>query len=299
MNESREPQDTPPTFPGPTRPPAAATPPGGGPPATPPGTTPPGTTPPGAGLPGTTPPGTGLPVRPAAAPRPGGRGLAVLALGIAGLALLLALGSTIFAWRAVDQAHDAKDIALRPAAGASAASAPASDAPSPAAPTASGDTPPDDVPRSPGEAPPLDERTVYRSRYDKQPLTFKVPCGNRMYADLDEPRVMNESTGAEIKFIMGCGNDPSAFTLQDGVDGSEDASAGMTPPACGDKIRTAPIATGAGIPVRKGTAICVTTDYGNARAHGDPWRMILLEVMGVANDGAATVRVTAWDIPDE
>ncbi|MEV0429280.1 hypothetical protein [Micromonospora sp. NPDC050495] len=290
MSDSREPQDTPPTLPGASRPPAAgATPPGAGPPAAPLGPPPPGTTPPGTGLPG----------RPAAAPRPGGRGLAVLALGVAGLALLLALGSTIFAWRAIDQAHDAKDIALRPAPGTSAASAPASDAPTAAAPTATGETPTEDVPRSPGEAPPLDERTVYRPRYDKQPLTFKVPCSNRMYADLDEPRVMNESTGAEIKFTMGCGNTPSYFTLQDGVDGSEDASAGMLPPACGDKIRTAPIATGAAIPVRKGTAICVTTDYGNARAHGEPWRMILLEVMGVANDGAATVRVTAWDIPDE
>lgn len=285
MSESREPQETQPTFPGPTRPPAAATPLG----ATPPGATPPGTTPPGAGLPG----------RPAAAPRPAGRGLAVLALGVAGLALLLALGSTIFAWRAVDQAHDAKDIALRPAGGTPAASAPASDAPSPAAPTAPGETPAEDVPRSPGEAPPLDERTIYRPRYDKQPLTFTVGCGNRMYADLDEPRVMNESTGAEIKFNMNCGNNPSYFTLEGGADGSEATGSGMTPQACAERIRTALIAAGAGIPVRKGAAICVTTDYGNARAHREPWRMIFLEVMGVANDGTTTVRVTAWDIPDE
>jgi hypothetical protein len=50
-------------------------------------------------------------------------------------------------------------------------------------------------------------------------------------------------------------------------------------------------------PVHKGIAICLTTDYAAAKARGDRWRMVLVEVVGIDNDGAVTVQLTAWDIP--
>ncbi|WFE39659.1 hypothetical protein [Micromonospora sp. WMMD998] len=239
---------------------------------------------------------------PASAPRSGGRGLVVLALGVAGLALLLALGSAIFAWRAIDQAQDAKDIALRPgtAASPSANGEPGGSAPPPtsSAPTETEGTTPDDTPRSPGEAPALDERTVYRPSYQKEPLVLQAACSYSMYVDLDEPRTRNDSTGADIRFTRGCGNEPSTLRLENGVDGTDAASAGTTPQECAKKIRTALIGEAQRIPVRKGTAICITTDYAYARAHGDPWRMALIEVVGVSNDGSTTLQVTGWEIPD-
>jgi hypothetical protein len=227
-----------------------------------------------------------------------GARFALVALAVAALALLLAFGSALFAWRAVDQAKDAKSIAL---------SRPAPDAPSPVAATTApepgqlpSDLPsvPEDVPRSPGSAPELTEQTVYEPKYEKQPLVLKSSCSYSMYADLDEPRAKNDAADGDVKFTTGCGNDPSAFRLLDGVLGSEAARPGMTPKECAERIRTAPVGQNAPIPVRKGTAVCVTTNYGEARAHGDKWRMILMYVVGVANDGAATVEVTAWNIPD-
>ncbi|MFR9776245.1 hypothetical protein ACL02O_09290 [Micromonospora sp. MS34] len=269
MSESRGPNDAQPTFPG-------ANPPAGG-----------GATPPGG------------PGRPAAA-RPGGQGLTLLALGVAGLALLLAFGSAVFAWRAIDQAEDAKAIALKPATVGDRAPAtgPAGGQPTESAPAGADSATPDDTPRSPGEAPPLDAQTVYRPRYEKQMLVLKASCSYSMYADLDEPRTQNDENGADIRFTRGCGNDPSTLRLEEGVEGTDAAGPGMTPQECADKIRTVLIGENQRVPVRKGTAICITTDYSDAKAHGRPWRMALVEVVAVANDGAATLQVTGWDIPD-
>ncbi|MCW3845146.1 hypothetical protein ONA70_34270 [Micromonospora yasonensis] len=281
MSESRGPNDAQPTFPGASPPPAGAA------------------APPGPGVPGrpaASPPAGGVSGRPAAAPRPAGQGLTLLALGVAGLALLLAFGSAVFAWRAIDQAEDAKAIALQP--GAAAGPSATGGQPATSAPTSADSATPEDTPRSPGEAPALDARTNYRPRYEKESLVLKANCADSMYADVDEARAQNDSNGADIRFTRGCGNEPSTLRLEDGVEGTDVATSGMRPQECADKIRTALIAENQAVPVRKGTAICITTDYGDAKAHGRPWRMALIEVVGVANDGAATLQVTGWDIPD-
>ncbi|RKN13793.1 hypothetical protein D7147_30620 [Micromonospora musae] len=230
--------------------------------------------------------------------RPAGHRIALLAVGVATLALLVAFGAFGFAWRAVDRAEDAKTTALgQPAQDPTPSSASGGETATPEE-SATVDAPTPANPRSPGEAPLLNERTVYRPKYDKQTLILKTRCGYSMYADLDEPRAQNEDTGADLRLVMGCGGDPTVFRLGDGVEGSDAAESGMGPQDCADKIRIAPVGEGAPVPVRKGAALCITTDYGRARASGDEWRMVLIEVMGVANDGATTVQVTAWDIPD-
>ncbi|MFI7577085.1 hypothetical protein [Micromonospora sp. NPDC049497] len=239
--------------------------------------------------------------RPALAGRASSTGtrFALVALVAAVLALLLASGSALFAWRAVDQAKDAKSIALSGRPAGTPSQAPPSAATSAAeSPVDSSPSSVQDVPRSPGEEPELTEQTVYEPKYDKQTLILKARCGYSMYADLDEPRAKNEQDDADLRFIAGCGNQPTNFRLLDGVQGSEAARPGMTPKDCAEKIRSAPVGKDAAIPVRKDAAICVTTNYQEARARGDEWRMILLYVVGVANDGATTVEVYAWDIPD-
>ncbi|MFJ6198150.1 hypothetical protein [Micromonospora sp. NPDC092111] len=221
-----------------------------------------------------------------------------MALAVAVLALLLAFGSTLFAWRAVDQAKDAKSIALRDRTPDAAPTAPVTTVPGAAESPSDPPSAPGDVSRSPGDAPLLTEQTVYEPKYEKQPLVLKSTCSYPMYADLDEPRAKTENADTEIRFNAGCGNEPASFRLLDGVEGSEAARPGMTPKECAEKIRSAPVGLNAPIPVRKGTAACVTTDYSAARARGEQWRMILVYVVGVANDGAATVEVSAWNIPD-
>ncbi|MFI0795305.1 hypothetical protein ACH4OY_21895 [Micromonospora rubida] len=203
----------------------------------------------------------------------------------------------LFAWRAIDQAKDAKSTAL--------GRQPTSDL-SPATPGAGANTliPSElpsgagDVSRSPGEVPVLTEQTVYEPKYEKQPLVLKAACERPMYADLDEPRVKNDKAQADIELIVNCDTDLLNFGLMEKVEGSEEARPNMTPKECADKIRSALVGREAPIPVRKGSALCITTNYDAARASGDQWRMILMHVVGVANDGATTVEVSAWNIPD-
>jgi hypothetical protein len=249
--------------------------------------------------------GTGVPsgTRPSGGGASRGRGVALTALGVSALALLLAFGSVLFAWRAIDQAKDAKSYALagRPAgdgstptpAGTETSSSLPSDPPS--------DPPsesPSDLPRSPGERPVLTEQTVYETKYEKQPLVLQATCGRTMYADLDEPRAQNDDDQADIRMAIDCTAKVPTFRLMDDVQGSEKAQSGMTPKECADKIRIAPIGRDASVPVRKGTALCITTSYQAAHDRREPWRMILINVVGVSNDGTTTVEVSAWNIPD-
>ncbi|PMR61348.1 hypothetical protein C1A38_09435 [Verrucosispora sp. ts21] len=225
----------------------------------------------------------------------------MVALVVAVLALVLAGGSALFAWRAIDQAKDAKAIALAGPGRVSSASPPTDPGAPPVAtdaPATSGVPAGDPPPRSPDEVPELTEQTLYQPKYQKQSLVLKATCSSSMYADLDEPRARNESAGTELRFIAGCGNEPTAFRLMDGVEGSEAGRPGMTPQECATQIRLALIAQNARIPARKGSVLCVTTNYRAAKAAGDDWRMVLVEVVGVANDGATTIEVSAWNIPD-
>ncbi|TDB71216.1 hypothetical protein [Micromonospora sp. KC721] len=250
--------------------------------------------PPAAGGPGAPPP---RPPDPPARPPASGRPVALLALGVAALALLVAFGAALFAWRAVDQAKDAKSIALaRGPADVPSPSPPGNasgpaDAPTEALPTT------DPPPRSQDEKPELNEQTVYEPKYERQVLLLTPTCSYPQYADLDEPKTSNEVAGAEIRVSGGCNNEPTVFRLLDGVDGSREGRPGMKPQDCGAKIDAALVARNAAIPARKGTALCLTTNAVEARARGDVWRLVLVHVVGVADDGATTIEVTAWDIP--
>lgn len=216
----------------------------------------------------------------------------MVALGAALLALLVSCASALFSWRAADQAAEAKDAALggrsqqgaTPQAGVPNPTAAPAEKPPPADPNAT-------VP------PTLGEDTVYSVHYTKQTLTLTAKCNDSMYADLDEPRGNVASNGADIEFIAGCSaTNPSGLSLGSGVDASSAGAPNMDPRECADRIRTSPVGD-APIPVRKGVAICMTTSYAAARARGDRWRLVLLVVTGVAEDGAVTVEANAWDAP--
>jgi hypothetical protein len=116
-----------------------------------------------------------------------------------------------------------------------------------------------------------------------------------MFADLDEPRGDAERTLADLSYTRNCYG-PSEFSLTDDVDGTAAAAPGMTPADCADKIRTAPVGS-ASLPVRKGIAFCLTTSYAAAVARGDRWRIVLVVVTGVADDGAVSIEASAWNAP--
>jgi hypothetical protein len=211
-------------------------------------------------------------------------------------ALLVALAAFGVAWRALDQAHDARDIAL---AGRGQAVPGNQQATGPAAASGgSGATAaPPANPNASGEPPPLDQRTVYKVKYDKQTLILKTQSSYSMYVDLDEPRANVAEEGHDLALVSSYNGGVPHFTLGEGVEGSEQGAPGMTPQDCAEKIRIAPINSKAQIPARQGSVLCLTTSFAAAQARGDVRHMVLMEITAVAADAAVTVQLTGWNIP--
>ncbi|MEU4402330.1 hypothetical protein [Micromonospora orduensis] len=289
---------TPKSFPGggtPPPPDRGAPPPGGGAPQSFPGGTAP---PPGGGVPQSFPGGAGPAEPPAAGARRGRLGLVVVA--VAALALLVSLGSAVVSWRALDQAQTARDIASARGPVGSTDTAPAPSDP-PAAPTDAAPTPtvPEDSPRPPGTPPDVRPEAVYEVEYESQTLTLKpADCFTRMSVDLDEPRANVAVNGSEFFLDPNCQGGAPVIKLRDGAQGSETTTA-MKPGECFNAIRSAPIAENADVPLRKGSWLCLSTNYAAAQERRDRWRMVLMEVISINNDRTVVIRATAWNIPED
>lgn len=241
----------------------------------------------------------------------GGRGLAargglLLALTVSVLALLLSGGSTLLAWRALDQARDAKDIALGPdrsavspipaTGGDGSTATPGTAGPGqtdPPAPELT-DSVLDDNLTGP---PPLDEQTVYTELYVRRELTLRAYDGNSMNVDLDEPRANVASIGSDLSLRSSYENEPDYLALGDGVEGSESEQPDLTPQECAERIQLSPLGNDTPVPVRQGVVLCLVTSFEVAESRGDPRRMVLVEITGVAADGRVTIAATAWNIP--
>ena len=120
----------------------------------------------------------------------------VLAIAVSTLALLLAGGAGLVSWRALDQANDARDIALR--GGQPPVAQPAGETPPTASPETAEASPPAQVALPPevdpstGEASddlPLNPEAEFTQVYDKQHLKIQTRCNYPTYADLDKPEV--------------------------------------------------------------------------------------------------------------
>ncbi|MFY1649725.1 hypothetical protein ACN27J_02345 [Solwaraspora sp. WMMB762] len=58
-----------------------------------------------------------------------------------------------------------------------------------------------------------------------------------------------------------------------------------------------PLGNDTPVPVRQGVVLCLVTSFEVAESRGDPRRMVLVEITGVAADGRVTIAATAWNIP--
>jgi hypothetical protein len=158
--------------------------------------------------------------------------------------------------------------------------------------------PPDVVPPAdPTAQPTLDAQTQYRSHYPQQPLTLRTSGNNSsMSADLDEPRA-DVTAGADITLRAGFSNASGNLVLGRDVRGSLVPEPGLTPHDCSEQIRIAPLGAEAQVPVRQGVVLCLWTSRAAAIQAGIPQLVVLLEITGVAADGAVTLRLDAWQIP--
>ncbi|MFY1632561.1 hypothetical protein ACN27F_04605 [Solwaraspora sp. WMMB335] len=220
------------------------------------------------------------------------------------LALLTSMATAVIAWRALDQAGDAKAIALGGGGQAAPPIEPSAPLDGDSAVTAPvGDPETDPVSSSPpgadtSDPPVLNEQTKYDLWYQKQSITLRTASNRYMHADLDEPRAdVPSSGGVEITLYGRYGNAAAYLRLGSGVQASQTDQPELTPHDCSERIRTAPLGTEAQVPARQGTVLCLWTSHAAALDAGHARRVVLLEITGVADDGAVTLLLTAWDIP--
>jgi hypothetical protein len=238
--------------------------------------------------------------------RRGGR-LVLLAVGAAGVAVLLALVSIVIALRAGDRAQHAQDRADAVLAGAVGRSqggggnAQQTSSPTTAATatqSTDGSAPTDAASTVGPVGPPTDPAANYTKAYDKQNLDLQAACSATVYIDLDEPRVGVSSAKNDLMLYRNCSDQAAIFQLPADVVGSTSDSPGLTPQDCADKNRKSPIGENLGVPAKKGVVMCIATSLGKAREQGLKQKVALLEVNAEGKDGKVSVTVTAWNVPN-
>jgi hypothetical protein len=231
-------------------------------------------------------------------PRPR-KGLVFVAFVVAAVALIVAAIGAFSSLRAADRADEAiaKIDALAaqrqqdPAPPEPLPSAGDSAAPSPEASTASPEG-------EGGNVPSLTPQTQYKQRYADEALTVASKCNSDVLIDLDEPRVQVNDVVSEITFGIGCNSSsPPQITLRSGVEGSEVTSDSVQPVECAEKIRKSPLADNTAIPIRRGQVYCVKTSLDTARSSATSWKMVVLSVTAIAQDGTVSLKSSAWEIP--
>jgi hypothetical protein len=226
-------------------------------------------------------------------PSKGGRRFGLAALAIATIALLLGRFAAVQSWRAADKADQALDQ-LNEFAGAPAAT-PTAEPPAVTDPPTDPPTT-DPTPAETGSVPALNAQTEYEVRYPDETLRMPGDCAQTVYIDLDEPRVRVQTGLAEFTYHDPCGTQTAYVDLRQGVRGSLAPSASITPIECGELIRTSPLSDN-NQPIRRGQVYCINTSLDEARNSAGTWKMVILEVTAVTQDGAATFKASAWDIP--
>jgi hypothetical protein len=212
--------------------------------------------------------------RPEPAPRYARRGVALLAVGVAVLALLASTVASLVAWRALGEASAA------PGAGPVRAGTPSAATPSGAPPSPAAS---DADPGPPG----------YTVSYAQEPLRIRIGCSSMMYLDLDEPRANADEESSDLRYDSRCGSEAPTLTLAAGARaGSQVRDSDTDAAGCDEAIRTSPLGPGAGVTVADGAVLCVLT----AGTDAAPARMVLLEVTEVGADGAAGMRATSWTV---
>lgn len=215
---------------------------------------------------------------------------------IALLALLVAAGSAVLAWRAMDQAADAKAIALRGGASASTAGPQNSVAPPSGAAKPTGGTAPGVA--DPSVPPSLNAQTVFDLKYDNTEMRVQAPCGAVRYLDVDRPQVDSGSAGFDLALRGPCPS-VNAVSLQlgDDVKAINDVNPDITPNDCFSRISLSAVAPDSKVAIKQGSVLCVWTSLNAAQGRGDLSQLVVIEVRGIASDDTVTMRLKAWKVP--
>lgn len=213
----------------------------------------------------------------------------LLTLGVAALAIAIAIVSLIVAAAAFIRAGDDGDtVTAQPSAPAPTWAAPPSPTQSAAASVAP--VPSDDTSRDPGQLQPDAE---YPPAYENQTLTVQSGS-NYVDIDLDEPRVRPANGSDGNYYADGGGTGKFDFGASERVAPVQSAEA--SPPDCVEAIRSSASVNDMAAPV--GLTVCVLTSRANAASEGKTQKIVRLHVDSVAKDNdTLTLSLTAWNVP--
>jgi len=134
-------------------------------------------------------------------------------------------------------------------------------------------------------------RTIASSpllQYAQEPLQIAVACGGSAGIDLHlPPRLIIGERQTDLRYDNRCGSAGMLAFAGDARVASHVADPDLDRPGCAEAISAHPLDAGEGVPVVKGTVLCV--DAGTMLA--------LVEVTGVGPNGAASLRATGWTAP--
>jgi hypothetical protein len=151
-------------------------------------------------------------------------------------------------------------------------------------------TPSPDATPSPGTSANLIDNFV--PAYTAEELHLQASECGFVGVDLDRPQV---AVGEfELRFRGPCAD--NVVRLETLVVASVASSADVTPTQCTDLIGRAPLGVSQ-VAVSKGLVLCVRTSAEEAQRQGISQKVAVLEVVTVADDGTADVRVSAWNVP--
>jgi hypothetical protein len=204
----------------------------------------------------------------------------VVAIVIASLALAASGTAGVFAWKAMGRTGPTAMMHM-PAAGAPAMITPAPPAASAGASASAGTSSTSTPSAQAGAGGPA-------LLYAQEPLQIQVGCGQSVKVDLDQPPSLGATDQkADLRYDNRCGSAGILFFGDTGARGvSHVTDPDLDRPGCADAIRTHPLDADEGVPVVKGTVLCLATAE----------TLALVEVTGVTADGAAGLRATGWRI---
>lgn len=217
---------------------------------------------------------------------------AIILSGAAAAVAIVALGVAVLTWVSVSSLESVAAAGGQPTTVASANSQEqvASDAQQPLGAPLAG--PGDTV--SAGDL----RGATYAPAYRPQSLKLSLPpCKSGMvrYVDVDEPRVGADASRADLFYQArsGCYGTPQ-LNLIGAVTGSVVSRLSLRPAQCADAIRNAPANNP--IVLTKAMNVCLLTSADAAVGQDISRKVAMLTISAPTATGAATIRVSAWQI---
>jgi hypothetical protein len=121
--------------------------------------------------------------------------------------------------------------------------------------------------------------------YVKEPLRVRVACGGTAVIDLDRPPRLG---APDLRFDNHCGSSGMLLSAGPGALGASHVpNRYLDRAGCAEAISADPLDADEGVPVLKGTVLCVTTGA----------TLALVEVTQKDPDGEVSLRATGWTTP--